>query len=91
MRVSTLVCWPGVSKKMENFVKSCPVCQKTTTPNKEPLISTPLPSHPWERIASDLLELKDSTYYLQLNITKGSHKGTKTELNIIQCHHTFKV
>ena len=52
---------------MEDFVKSCPVCQKTTTPNKEPLISTPLPSHPWERVASDLFELKDSTYLLTVD------------------------
>ena len=64
MRVSTSVWWPGVSKEMETFIKSCSVCQKTTTPNKEPLISTPLPSHPWERIATDLFELKNYTYLL---------------------------
>ena len=66
MRVST-IWWPGVSKEMETFIKSCPVCQKTTTPNKEPLISTPLPSHPWERIATDLFELKNSTYLLTVD------------------------
>ena len=52
---------------METFIKSCPVCQKTTSPNKEPLISTPLPSYPWERIASDLFELKNSTYLLTID------------------------
>ena len=26
--------------------------------------STPLPSHPWEHIATDLIELKNSTYLL---------------------------
>ena len=67
MRVSTSVWWPGVSKEMENFIKSCPVCQKTTTPNKEPLISTPLPNHPWEHIASDLFELEGSTYLLTVD------------------------
>ena len=67
MRASTSVWWPGLSKEMENFIKSCPVCQKTTTPNKEPLISTPLPSHPWERIALDLFELKGSTYLLTVD------------------------
>ena len=67
MRVSTSVWWPGISKEMETFIKSCPVCQKTTAPNKEPLISTPLPSYPWERIASDLFELKNSTYLLTVD------------------------
>ena len=67
MRVSTSVWWPGVSKEMETFIKSCPVCQKTTAPNKEPLISTPPPSYPWERIASDLFKLKNSTYLLTVD------------------------
>ena len=49
---------------MENFVQSCPVCQKTTPPNREPLITTPLPSYPWECIAADLFELKGSVYLL---------------------------
>ena len=67
MRVFTSVWWPGVSKEIETFDKSCPVCQKTTTPNKEPLISTPPPSHPWEFIATDLFELKNSTYLLTVD------------------------
>ena len=67
MRVSTSVWWPGISKEMESFIKSCPVCQKTTTPNKERLISTPLPSYPWERIASDLFKLKNCTYLLTVD------------------------
>ena len=66
MHVST-IWWPGISKEMETFIKSCPVCQKTTTPNKEPLISTPLPSHPWEHTATDLFELKSSTYLLTVD------------------------
>ena len=40
---------------------------ETTTPNREPLISTALPSHPWERIASDQFELKNSTYLLTVD------------------------
>jgi len=64
MRVSSSVWWPGVSREMENFVQSCPVCQKTTPPNREPLITTPLPSYPWECIAADLFELKGSVYLL---------------------------
>ena len=49
---------------MESFVQSCPICQKTTPPTREPLINTPLPHFPWERIAGDLFELKGSTYLL---------------------------
>ena len=49
---------------MENFVQSCPICQKTLTLSREPLINTPLPSYPWERMAADLFDLKGSTYLL---------------------------
>ena len=62
--MSSSVRWPGVSSEIEKFVQACTVCQKTTTHNREPLISTPLPSHLWERITLDLFELKGSAYLL---------------------------
>ena len=67
MRVCASVWWPGVSKDMEAYIKSCPVCQKTTPLHKESMISIPLPNHPWERIASDLFELGSSTDLLTVD------------------------
>lgn len=63
-RVSASVWWPGVSKDMENFVKCCPDCQKSTTPPREPLLQSSLPDYPWERVATDLFELNGTTYLL---------------------------
>ena len=57
------VWWPGVSKAVESYVKSCPHCQKTYIPPREPLIILPLSQRPWERVAADLFEL-DSTQHL---------------------------
>ena len=64
LRVASSVWWPGVSSAVEQFVQSCPVCQKLTIPPKEPLISPTLPHYPWERIAADLFELKGANYLL---------------------------
>ena len=64
MRVFASVWWPGVSKAIEDFVQSCPVCEKTVMLPREPLVSSSLPSYPWERTAADLFELKGSTYLL---------------------------
>ena len=50
MRALCSVWWPGMYKEVEVFVQSCPTCQKTVIPPKEPLITTPLPSYPWECI-----------------------------------------
>ena len=55
---------PGVGNEMEKFIKSCPQCLKTTPPPTEPLLQVPLPKHPWERVASDLFELRGITYLL---------------------------
>ena len=63
-RIVSAVWWPGVTKALENFIKTCPVCQQTVLPKREPLMTTQLPNHPWEKLATDLFELKGSTYIL---------------------------
>ena len=64
LRVATSVWWPGVTSAIEQFVQSCPTCQKLTVPPREPMLTTPLPSYPWERVAADLFELKHCNYLL---------------------------
>ena len=61
---STSVTWPGVSAQIEGFVKKCSTCVKLTHPANQPMISSKLPKHPWERIATDLFELNKQTYIL---------------------------
>ena len=63
LRVKSSIWWPGVSKEMEAFVKKCPHCEQFATPPEEPMMSTPLPSHPWEKVGANLFEL-DKTSYL---------------------------
>ena len=43
-------------------MKSCSECMKTTTPAREPLLLSILLDFPWERVATDLFELKEVTY-----------------------------
>ena len=40
----------------------CPTCMKNTLPPVEPMLQSSLPSHPWEKVGTDLFQLKDSTY-----------------------------
>ena len=55
-KMKTGVWWPGVSKAIENIVKNCPECAKTTLPAREPLLQSTLPNFPWEKVATDLFE-----------------------------------
>ena len=57
-----IVWWPQLSKKLEEVVKRCPECVKHQPPSIEPHLSTPLPSLPWQRVATDLFEWKKSNY-----------------------------
>ena len=60
----------GVSREIGNFVKSCPDCQKAMQLTREPLIQPPLPTYPWEKVASDLFEFNKNIYILVVNYFK---------------------
>ena len=51
-----------VSQAVETYVKNCSHCQKRYVSPKEPLISSTLPSRPWDRVAADLFELNNNHY-----------------------------
>ena len=52
--------WPGVPKAMKSYIKDCPQFFKSYIPLKEPLLSSPLPSQPWKKVAADLFKLNKS-------------------------------
>ena len=62
LRAKSSVWWLNISRDINSFVQQCPECMKMLTPPREPLITSPLPSHPWEKVASDLFHLNNSTY-----------------------------
>ena len=63
-RVSMSVWWPGVKHQVEQLVQHCPECTKALAAPRQPMLPTPLPKYPWQRVASDLFELNKKTYIL---------------------------
>ena len=59
-RARQSVWWPRLSRELEELVRNCSECVKSKTPRAEPLLSTPLPTLPWQRVATDLFEWKKS-------------------------------
>lgn len=49
--------WPNVFKDVADFCRSCEICQKAThrKVQKTPMISLPVMSEPFERIAMDIV------------------------------------
>ena len=67
LRVTTSVWWPGVSSQMETFVRQCSTCTRLHPPTKEPMLSSALPKHPWEKVAIDLFVFKGKQYLLMVD------------------------
>ena len=63
-RTSSAVWWPGVMQQITQLVQNCEVCLKESKPGKEPLISTVLPTFPWQVVGTDLFELNKDNYLL---------------------------
>ena len=70
LQVTSAVWCPGVKQQLEDLIHRCPECSKTAQAHRQPLICTPLPQHPWEKVASDLLlifEMEGKTYLLMVD------------------------
>ena len=57
MRVRSSVWWLGISQHLSQMIQQCQVCSKMLVPRREPLLVTPLPEYPWQKVGTDLFEL----------------------------------
>ena len=61
-RALQAVWWPGVTKEIEDMVKSCQQCVISDNQKFEPLIPSKFPDRPWDKVATDLMHLKGHEY-----------------------------
>ena len=64
--------WKGMGKDIENYVKSCPVCQVMKADHRKkvgPLQPIPIPTRKWEQITTDLVtDLPPSAGYTAIAV-----------------------
>jgi transposase InsO family protein len=63
-RAKQSVWWPGLSKTLEETVKTCILCAKTSSQRAEPMIPSILPDRPWQKVGTDLFHHKKNTFVL---------------------------
>lgn len=63
-RAKHSVWWPHIGAQMESLVSNCPQCCRERRNPAEPLIPTPFPNYPWQKVATDLFEWKGRQYIL---------------------------
>ncbi len=56
------VWWPKIGDDIQRIVSTCQTCQHYARDRYEPLLSTPLPDLPWQKVATDLFELYGKHY-----------------------------
>ena len=62
-RAKEVFYWPGMYKQIEEYASKCHVCNTYYQgQQREPMISHPVPSRPWQVLAVDLLELQGQDY-----------------------------
>ena len=61
-----LICyWPGFVTDIENYVKSCNVCNKFQPKNvKEPYLPHPVPAIPFHKLGADIAQLQNKNYLI---------------------------
>ena len=63
-RARQSVWWPGLSQQLNELVLNCRTCCKERQNHREPLIPSPYPGRPWEKLGADLFMLGSKTYLL---------------------------
>ena len=64
-RAQTSVYWIGITEAIKEMVASCEHCQRyRKRQSSEPLLPTPLPERPWEKVAMDLYDYGGNVYLI---------------------------
>ena len=96
-RARESVWWHSLSKQIEDMVTTCPTCCKHRKNHAEPMIPTPLPERPWQKVATDLFDHNGKTYIIVVDYNSrffeiAPLKSTTTEnaINLLKsffhCH-----
>lgn len=63
-RARQSVWWPGLSRQVEDVVRTCTQCIQETHNRHEPLLPSKFPDRPWQKVAMDLFYLEGKDYLL---------------------------
>ena len=67
-RAKDVVFWPGMASAIRHLANQCTTCNDyAVKQQKEPLISTEVPSRPWSIVAQDLFTLNSKSYLITVD------------------------
>jgi hypothetical protein len=89
-RARETVFWPGITVDVKRVTENCEICQTyQQSVQKEPLISHPPPSRPWEKVGVDIFTFCDRDYLCTVDYLSGFFEidrlPSKKVTDIIYC------
>ena len=67
-RAKDVIFWPGMASEIRELVSQCFICNDyAAKQQKEPLISTEIPSRPWFIVAQDLFTFNQKSYLITVD------------------------
>lgn len=66
-RARESVWWPGITSAVKQMVERCETCAREAQTPVEPLLTTELPSRPWQRVAADLFQWQNGNYLVLID------------------------
>lgn len=54
--------WPGITRQIKEMVARCEICCQYSQTKTEPLMATPLPARPWQKVAADIFQWRNGHY-----------------------------
>ena len=67
-RARVAVFWPGMNRQIEDRVSSCETCKRHDTKQSHaPLQCSEIPDFPWQTVGSDIFQIKDSHYLVNID------------------------
>ena len=71
-RARDTVFFPGITTAIKELVSKCPICiQYQNEIQKEPLMTHPAPSRPWEKVGSDIFTFHGQDYLITVDYLSG--------------------
>ena len=84
LRAGNTIWWPGLAKQILSTVH-CHICSQKNPLVVEPMISLQLPAYPWQRVSSDLFEMKGNMciFWLLIRFQDIQLPSTTTSTKVI--------
>ena len=88
-RAKNSVWWPGLSKQLEDIMRTCMICVQELSNHADPLITTPLSDRPCQKPNPDIIGQKEISYKDRMKASLHRCRGTRNLSSLDISDHVY--